>query len=369
MRFTTNDKTKMLDFIIGLECFDEKFLLRIEKSFQKIETIEFYTIYKKLYSELSPHYFDIKTVFVSPYYPLLQSIYRKLNNKQNIENIDEFVAETKTLTEKDVKDVIKLLANVDVDSSDEDTKTAINELNTYGENKYYLLKAFDNPKEYLRNARNLITKLYPIFLNHYTNAEKIFAKKIADIKLLDAETINDNIHNLLGSEKLTHLHSKYKHVKKLSVKEIEQLGEEIKIAPLLFGANRLVLITKSDNVNSKSFNITKNSEPLYCVGIDMFDSANKLAEAEEISKKVLRALADDTRFDILRMISYGVNTNKKLSELFCVSPPAITYQTNMLKEAEIIDLDNNGQFFVKKDKLEEAFKKINSLLSISNRDN
>lgn len=68
------------------------------------------------------------------------------------------------------------------------------------------------------------------------------------------------------------------------------------------------------------------------------------------------------------MISYGINTNKKLSDLFQISRPAITYQTNILKEVGLIDINSKGRLFVKREQLDDAFRKIESLLNISNRE-
>lgn len=368
MKFATKEKTKLLDFIIGLECIDKNFKLQLENNFKSSGTTDFYNIYKDFYSEISPFYFEIKKIFISPYYPMLQSLYRKLYNSTEINNYNEFIANIKKLNKEEIKQLVANIVFVEEYIDEEKVLEAIDNINTSGEIKYYLQQTYNKPENYINSAINIFKKIYPIYLKHYEKAEKIYEQKLIKFKEMTAKEINYSVHNLLGSKKLSNLYSNYKGLEQKAVEDIEKNNEEIEIIPLLFGANRVVIITKHNNNDKDLFDNSKLISPIYCIGIDSIKISKKLAHAEQVSKQVLKALSDDTRFDILRMISYGINTNKKLSDLFQISRPAITYQTNILKEVGLIDINSKGRLFVKREQLDDAFRKIESLLNISNRE-
>lgn len=83
----------------------------------------------------------------------------------------------------------------------------------------------------------------------------------------------------------------------------------------MFGANRISIITKA-NENDTSFNETH--KPICCIGLDSIFYAKKMKKLKKLVK-FFKAYLTDTRLDILRMISFGLKTNKKLSKFFKVS--------------------------------------------------
>ncbi|QWQ38889.1 ArsR family transcriptional regulator [Gemella sp. zg-570] len=361
MKFSSKEKRQLLDFIIGLECLNPEYMFSLEEKQNKIDTIEFYTLYKALYNEISSHILDFNNVFCSPFYPMLQMTYRSLYKKQNIENVAEFLATIKTLTDEEIKFTLKMLIGSTA-CNDAETVKAIKNLQESGQVKYYLLQIYENPSQFIANTLKVFETIYPIYLNYFTKAEDLFSKKLEKVLAMDKAEIYKASINFLGSEKLSALQREYKDIKRISLEEAERCGNEIEVAPLMFGANRINIITKP-NEGDTTFNNTHN-KPIYCIGLDSIFYAKKMKKAEVISKKVLKALSDDTRLDILRMISFGLNTNKKLSKFFQVSPPAITYQTNILKEAGIIDTREYSSLYVKRDQLEYSLNQIQELLSL-----
>lgn len=357
MRLLKKEKIQLLDFIIGMECFDKNFILSLKKSFKNADTIDFYTIYNDFYKEIETYYLEMKDVFSTPYYPMLQMLYRKLYSTKEITTVEQFLTEIKLLSEQEIHELIYAVLKVEPD-----TKTSmydvIDSLNYSGEVRYYLTKIYACPLKFIENVEYVFENIYPIFLEHYARAEKLFSDKLARFSKLPALQIYKQTSNFMGSEKLSKLNNDYLQI----TDDVEKHITTMEIVPLLFGANRIVHIEKQEQVSRVT--PRKYKDAIYCVGINLLNYSEKIATAEEISKKVLKALSDDTRFDILRMISYGFDTNKKLSKLFKVSPPAITYQTNILKEANLITVDKSGVLTVKKGQLEVAFKKIELLLSM-----
>lgn len=362
MKFANKEKTQLLDFIIGLECYDEKFIMRLDKNFKDFDTIDFNKVYKDFYLDTTNYYFNIKDVFSTPFYPMLQMLYREVSKNNDINNVETFLENIKKLSKETIRKLLKVLLNIQNLQTDKEVYKYIDNLYTSLEVKYYLTKIYDNPRDFISKVKFVFEKIYPIYLKHYEQAEIIFKEKLVELKSMDKNDIYDVVTNLLGSDKLTNLNLEYKGLTKKTVDEIEEKGAEIEIIPLLFGANRLITLSSEDK--DFHFHSFETKDLTCCIGINIVKKSVQLRVAEKNSKLVLKALSDDTRFDILRMISYGFNTNKKLSELFQVSPPAITYQTNMLKEAGLIRVDDNGRLATIPAQLEKAFKEINKLLSI-----
>lgn len=362
MKFTNQDKAMLLDFIIGLECISAEFNLKIEDSHKKFETIEFYKTYKDIFADIQKHILEFEKVFVSPFYPILQACYRKLYQEHDIESKEEFLKLLSSMTDKEIRASLKMQLEIAYMSDDEAAKH-IKSMPVKGAIKYYLLEILESPKEFKKNVEKVFELIYPIFESHYKKAKVLFEKKEEKLLKMNPEEIYQAANNFLGSDKLSSLQLKYNNLEELTLKDIEKDNNEIEVVPLLFGANRITIISKGLEEDT-SFHQNPNRKAIYCLGLDSIHYSEKMVEAEKISKQVLKALSDDTRLDVLRMISFGLNTNKKLSNFFQVSPPAITYQTNNLKEAGLVACNDNGTMYVDTRNLELALKKIEDLLSL-----
>lgn len=358
MKFANENKAILLDFIIGLECLSPEFNLKMETNYKKIETIEFYKIYKDIFSDIQAHLLEFNKVFTSPFYPALQSIYRLLYQKHDIKDKETFLKLVDDMSSEDIIKAVKMQLNI-LKLSDKDAIEYIHSMAVSGDIKYYLLEIFRSPKNFKKNINKVFELIFPIFEKHYKIAKDLFITKEKNLLKMDKDAILEATSNFLGSEKLSDLQFKYNNLTKKDINP-----KEIEIVPLLLGANRICIIPKGLESDTSFHPATTSRPAIYCLGLDSINSSEKMKEAEKISKQVLKSLSDDTRLDILRMISFGLNTNKKLSKFFQVSPPAITYQTNNLKEAGIIDTDDNGCLFVNRRNLEKALKKIEELLSL-----
>jgi len=60
--------------------------------------------------------------------------------------------------------------------------------------------------------------------------------------------------------------------------------------------------------------------------------------------KLFKALNDQTRRDILELLKKGDMTAGEIAEHFNISKPSISHHLDILKQAELVDADKQGQF-------------------------
>ena len=63
-------------------------------------------------------------------------------------------------------------------------------------------------------------------------------------------------------------------------------------------------------------------------------------------KKIFKALSDDTRREILKLLSKGNLTAGEIASNFDMSKPSISKHLDILKEAELISFEKNGQYVI-----------------------
>ncbi len=60
--------------------------------------------------------------------------------------------------------------------------------------------------------------------------------------------------------------------------------------------------------------------------------------------KLFKALNDQTRRDILELLKKSDMTAGEIAEHFNISKPSISHHLDILKQAELVDADKQGQF-------------------------
>lgn len=60
--------------------------------------------------------------------------------------------------------------------------------------------------------------------------------------------------------------------------------------------------------------------------------------------KLFKALNDQTRRDILELLKKNDMTAGEIAEHFNISKPSISHHLDILKQAELVDADKQGQF-------------------------
>ena len=61
---------------------------------------------------------------------------------------------------------------------------------------------------------------------------------------------------------------------------------------------------------------------------------------------VFKALADPTRREILKMLDSGDKTAGEIADAFTMSKPSISKHLDILREAELVSSEKQGQFVV-----------------------
>lgn len=60
--------------------------------------------------------------------------------------------------------------------------------------------------------------------------------------------------------------------------------------------------------------------------------------------KLFKALNDQTRRDILELLKKGDMTAGEIADHFHISKPSISHHLDILKQAELVDADKQGQY-------------------------
>lgn len=352
MNFASKNRTELLDFLTLHENLDNEFLAEIKNMYSSITrthvtNIAFVQIMEDYYNDTQKYRSLLANTFTEAHEPITRMIFHKLDNNIKISTPEEFSSELRKTDSQTLKKImIKCLFDSDEELDNEEFFDKIVELYTSRNSKYTLFKIYRNIDQYKENLLTVLDKVYPIFDKYYKKAEKDFANLIEEVYNFTPEELVAPTMNFFGSEKLDKLYSEYHSNKH------RDFPENTEIAPLIMSQNRVIA-----NLGNKN--------PIAGLGLQVVNINERMVNADNTRKELLKALSDDTRFEILRMIRFGFNTNKKLSKLFKISPPAITYQTNILKNANLIEITNEGMLLVKTETIEDGFDKIKSLFDIT----
>lgn len=352
MKFATKQRTQLLDFLITHEMLNHTFLASIKShtkspSLLHKDNLLFIQLSENYYNAILKYHSLLHDTFSDTYAPVARMIFHELDKNNKIETMEDFSAILEKTTEEELQSIFaKKLLKLDYIPSQEEFFNQVKTLETSRASKFVLLNAYSDITKYKENFLNILKNVYPIFLEHYKKAEELFEKQLAEMYNTPLAELNASVLNFFGSEKLSNLYRDYHD------NIIPSLDDNIELFPLIMAQNRTVGNPKTE-------------KPFLAIGWQTFNSSKSMSIADNTRKELLKALADDTRFEILRMISFGFNTNKKLSKLFKISPPAITYQTNILKKANLIEIDDSGIIFVKKEVIIEGFDQITSFFDVT----
>ncbi|MFD0704436.1 hypothetical protein ACFQY8_01535 [Alloscardovia venturai] len=93
--------------------------------------------------------------------------------------------------------------------------------------------------------------------------------------------------------------------------------------------------------------IQNKEEKSIGTGIYTFDYSKLMHDVnsygQEFREKILKALADPTRFDTLKLINEGIVSNKIIAQKFGISSAAVTYQLKYLLENRILIVESQSK--------------------------
>lgn len=93
---------------------------------------------------------------------------------------------------------------------------------------------------------------------------------------------------------------------------------------------------------------------------DYYDEKQKRQLVDEqTTQQILKVLADQTRYGIIKCIVNGITSNKEIAKIFSISPSGVTYQLKFLVEHDILQKDEVTKHYrVNTDLIQSALSNI-----------
>lgn len=320
---------------------EESFLIDYLKSFELLHTQNdlqennslldrvMDTNYKKkiqLYvKELSDDFYDsVIRYFIGENFNILFTIV----NDNRIRNFEDLIV---TLEKYTLDDLYISLKSKFHSISDIRLQN-IEELSLSFEDKWklaVLINEFSNIRSRLLDELSLY---YEKYLKYAEKLYKEYSEKIAQVQ---EELVN-------GDVIYQHIFSEY-----IEKKVFDEIDERL---ILLLSANEIMIYS------------TKNCHRI-ALGLYIFDFYLELERQKKIDEiemtQIFKALADPTRYGIIKNLNKGITSNSVLADMFSVSRAAISMQFKYLQANGLIIIDEvTKQYIVNKEKIKHAIEKL-----------
>lgn len=222
---------------------------------------------------------------------------------------------------------IQLLANEFSETGNGFTLADIERQEWLASSKWALCLLQDNFPVKQEELLAILPELYQIYCQYAQELETIFEEKIQMVK---AQLAREEAYQLIFREFVT--------------QEIFDSKDDILL--FLLSIHKVLIYLKQP-------------QPILGVGIyiyDYFEEQERQALLDEITmQNVLKVLADQTRYGIIKAIGKGMTSNKEIAKRFSISPSGVTYQLNFLVENRIIQKDEESkQYVVNHDLIQSA---------------
>lgn len=197
----------------------------------------------------------------------------------------------------------------------------VNESNLETDVKWTFMLFYNNPVDYIKKYIDIMNEIYPIFIKYYNKFEK------------NIINIGEDIEKLIKEEGATAVNRLT-----LSVLDDNILNNTdfLRIIISFTFPNAIAFSESIDfkNINKKS----KTNTIIWGTNYKKISDAIMQIKEDDIGNRVdiFKSLGDKTRYEVLRLISQGVHSNKKLAELTNVSTATISYHVNSFVENGIL---------------------------------
>lgn len=308
-----DEKTYLVDFLLSFELMDdvsewddgEKTLLDkvVDDDYRKL--IESYT------TEISSK--KIFQKFVTKEYNLLSKF---LFRQDEIGDFSSYIA---TLSQLDISEFKILIAETLGLPNESFEFRDLDQANLSAQSKWELFLVIDDFEDVLPRLIEELEKQYRYYCDIIEVIEASYGQKIQDLR------------NLINEEKALY----------------DTIFEDI-LTQELFDEHQEFLILYL-SIHRVMINY-KNNHKLLAIGLYVYDyyleKKKQQAVDYEVMQNVLKVLADQTRYGIIKCIGRGITSNKEIAKLFSISPPGVTYQLKYLAENDIIYKDNLTKHYV-----------------------
>lgn len=280
------------------------------------DIIEYFKVIDNSATKITSNYADLSEMFSSAdEFPSIVNFFIFSELKKSIKKYSkkELVNYCKHILAKNL-DYNDGLKN---DSEKMDPLTLLDELYILNNNqKYTLLKLFNNTSGILDRFYEMISKTEDILKDNFYLIEKVYFKIRETIKKIDVF-------------KLKHLSSK---TTQPLVKEADNC--EVYLSINFFEECSLSVFLEEETKLSINIGFLKFFLKDFYLGLD---------EKKEETQKKLAVLSDNTRFNILYMLSKGKKFGKEISEELDISKATVSYHLNYLINENFIKVESDGK--------------------------
>lgn len=209
--------------------------------------------------------------------------------------------------------------------------------------KWAFMIFVDNPNEYITEYIELMNSIYPIYERYYALYEESIIGTGLELKsFIETEGgrgLSDISNNILSET-------------------IFDTNLNINIFISFVSPNS---ITLSDTVKVEDEYSNQGQNIVFGINsLKLFEILKKEQEDKKLSRiDIFKSLGDETRYDILKMISQGVSPNKEIAKRIGVSGATVSYHINSFVENGVLNIkriDNKLTHVIDRDILNEILK-------------
>lgn len=324
------EKSYLLDFLVSFELMYEDLSDDEETILDKIVA----PTYKKLIMEYISTFSekDIFKKFVSKDYNILSSL---MLNQKNIINFEQYLQAIKELDKKEFKISVSKIFKI------ENTDFLLNDMESLelsSEAKWKLLLLLENFDQLKDDLVLSLQQEYAIYCSYADKISDQYPEKIDELKGLFEN--GTGLYDVVFKDLLV-----------IDKSDFDELQEYL---ILRISVNRVLLKYKNKQVALGTY--------VY----DYFYEKSKEKDLElEMMQNVLKVLADQTRYGIIKCIGNGITSNKEIATIFSITPSGVTYQLKFLADKEIIRKDNvTKQYVLNNELIKSALATLTSDLDL-----
>lgn len=272
----------------------------------------------------------------------------------NYEDENEYLDMLLTLSEKEInKSIVYSLIKIDEEDTDgysdkiidraektcenkEEVINIIKDLPIESASKWSLFLMVEEPVQYMKDYVNLMKRILPIFQEVYTSYE------------VEVKEYGEELVEFLNKE---------------GAKGLEEITFSIMKSNILDSEKNNVLISMTSSYVVSLTISGKDKLVAWGLKVEEFFKAMRDLYEDKINERVqmFKNLGDKTRYEVLRLVSLGETSNKKIANEIGVSGATISYHISNLVTAKIIKLDksdNKYGYLVNYEYLDEMIREF-----------
>ena len=328
--YFNEERSKIFDFLFSFVKYEIVEIEKIDKIFGNLIDNTYLRLINEYRENMENKYKNIYK-FLDQDFNILVLIF--INSKG--ENFNEFYEYLNKISSDDIKKIIK--KNYELE--EELTVENVNELSLSDSSKWKLIYAYNNYDKF----RDFLLEEVKLAYEDYNRLYNLISSNYKD----DIDKLIEQIES-----------GKYKKILRSQLSEniINKTYSEY----FIFLVSIYLVYIYDKNGNK-------------CMGFGLYSikyfeelEKNRNINPEEL-KGVLKSLSDPTRYNILKSIRRGINSNKVLADLYDITPAGITYQLNNLQENNLIRYeDSSKKYIVNIDLIERVLNNIRLDFSINN---